>query len=77
MWRCGFSSAKVVHKKSKFQCLIILFVTRDVLSLEQKIRIKFQKVPWCLQAYQVLWFGGGATCTPMYMLCILVAVHYL
>ena len=31
-----------------------------------------------MDVYQVLWFGGGATCTLMYnMLCILVAVHYL
>ena len=28
--------------------------------------------PGSLRAYQVLWFGGGATCT---LMCMLVVVH--
>ena len=41
----------------------------------QKIGIEFPKVPGCQKAYQVLWFGNGATCTLKCMLRVLVVVH--
>ena len=60
-----------MHQNSKLGVVVSMLFVASLIFYAKKIRIEF---PGCLQVCQVLWFGGGATCTLMCMLCVLVVV---